>query len=53
MMQDRAFRATALGAIVGVALGVLVAATTDVPLAPDLGAVIGGLIGWLFFRDRR
>lgn len=42
----------ALGALVGLALGVLVSVTTEVPLAPEVGLVLGGLGGWLARRDR-
>jgi hypothetical protein len=34
--------AVALGAVVGLALGVLVSVTTDLPLAPEIGAVLWG-----------
>ena len=44
--------AIALGAVIGLALGLLVSATTEVHLAPEVGAVLGGLIGWLSRRDR-
>jgi hypothetical protein len=33
-------------------LGIVVSLTTDIPLAPEVGAVLGGLIGWLSGRDR-
>jgi hypothetical protein len=39
-------------AVIGVAVGIVVSATTDVPLAPEVGAVLGGLIGWISRRDR-
>jgi hypothetical protein len=42
--------AIALGAVVGLALGILVSLTTDVPLAPELGLVLGGAVGWVFRR---
>jgi hypothetical protein len=42
--------AVALGAVIGLALGILVSATTDVPLAPEAGAVLGGVAGWLSHR---
>jgi hypothetical protein len=42
--------AIALGAVIGLALGILVSATTDVPLAPEAGLVLGGLVGWLSRR---
>jgi TRAP-type C4-dicarboxylate transport system permease small subunit len=35
-----------LGAAVGVALGILVGVTTDVPFAPEAGLLLGGLVGW-------
>lgn len=44
--------AIALGALVGLTLGVLLSVTTDVPLAPEVGVVLGGLAGWLSRRDR-
>jgi large-conductance mechanosensitive channel len=44
--------AIALGAVIGLALGLLVSAATEVPLAPEVGAVLGGLIGWLSRRNR-
>jgi hypothetical protein len=42
----------ALGAVVGLALGIIVSVTTDLPLAPEAGLVLGGVIGWLSRRDR-
>ena len=42
--------AIALGAVAGLALGILVSLTTDVPLAPELGLLLGGAVGWLFGR---
>jgi hypothetical protein len=44
--------AIAIGAVVGLALGIVVSETTRVPLAPELGAVVGGLLGWLSRRER-
>jgi hypothetical protein len=38
------------GALVGLALGILVSVTTDVPLAPEAGLILGGLVGWLSRR---
>jgi hypothetical protein len=35
------------GAMVGLALGILVSVTTDVPFAPEIGLLLGALIGWL------
>ena len=37
---------SSLGAAVGVALGILVSVTTDVPFAPEIGLLLGGLAGW-------
>lgn len=39
-----------VGAVIGLALGVLVSVTTDVPLAPEAGLVLGALVGWLSRR---
>ena len=44
--------ATAVGAVVGLALGILVSVTTDVPFAPEIGLVLGALVGWLSRRRR-
>jgi hypothetical protein len=41
-----------VGAVTGLALGILVGVTTDVPLAPEVGLVLGALVGWLTRRDR-
>ena len=41
----------ALGAVAGLAVGILVSVTTDIPLAPEAGLVLGALIGWLWRRD--
>ena len=43
--------AIALCAGVGLALGILVSVTTDVPLAPEIGLALGALLGWLWRRD--
>jgi hypothetical protein len=42
--------AIALGAVVGLALGIVVGVTTDVPLAPEVGLVLGALVGWFSRR---
>jgi hypothetical protein len=42
----------AVGAGVGLVLGILISVTTDVPLAPEAGLVVGGLIGWFSRRGR-
>ena len=42
--------AIAIGAGIGLAVGILVSVTTDVPLAPEVGLVIGALTAWLTRR---
>jgi hypothetical protein len=44
--------AIGLGAVLGLALGIVVSVTTDIPLAPEVGLVLGPLVGWLSRRDR-
>jgi hypothetical protein len=44
--------AIALGAVVGLAVGILVSVITDVPFAPEIGLVLGALVGWLARRRR-
>jgi hypothetical protein len=39
-----------VAALIGVVLGILVSVTTDVPLAPEVGLILGALVGWLFRR---
>src|SRR3954464_8940800 len=39
-------RSVVLGAAVGLALGIVVSVLTDVPLAPEVGLLLGGLVGW-------
>jgi uncharacterized protein YqgC (DUF456 family) len=39
-----------VGALIGLVLGILVSLTTDVPLAPEAGVILGALVGWLFHR---
>jgi hypothetical protein len=39
-----------VGAVIGLALGILVSVTTDVPFAPEAGLVLGALVGWLVRR---
>jgi hypothetical protein len=41
-----------VGAAIGLALGVLVSITTDIPLAPEVGLLIGLLAAWLWRRTR-
>jgi hypothetical protein len=42
--------AIVVGAVAGLALGILVSITTDVPLAPEIGVALGALFGWLLRR---
>jgi hypothetical protein len=42
--------AIAVGAVMGLAVGILVSVTTDVPLAPEAGLALGALVGWLSRR---
>jgi hypothetical protein len=44
--------AIALGAVLGLALGVVVSVTTDLPFAPEVGLVLGALVGWFSRRKR-
>jgi len=44
--------AIGVGALLGVALGIVISVTTDLPLAPEAGLVLGALVGWLSRRDR-
>ena len=39
--------AIAIGVVVGLALGILVSVTTDIPFAPEIGLVLVALVGWL------
>ena len=39
-----------LGAVAGLALGILISLTTDLPLAPEAGLALGALVGWLSGR---
>jgi hypothetical protein len=38
--------------VIGLALGIVVSLTTDVPLAPEAGLLLGALAAWLARRDR-
>ena len=44
--------AIAVGAVTGLALGIVVSLATEIPLAPELGLLLGALAGWLFRRER-
>ena len=41
----------AIGAVAGLALGIVVSIATDLPLAPEIGLALGALAGWLIGRD--
>ena len=43
--------AIAVGAVLGLILGVVVSLASDIPLAPEAGLALGALIGWLLRRD--
>jgi hypothetical protein len=42
--------AIAVGAAVGLVVGIIVSITTDVPFAPEIGLLVGGVVGWLSHR---
>ena len=42
----------AVGAAVGLALGIVVSVATDLPLAPEIGLALGALVAWLSRRER-
>ena len=43
--------AIAIGAAIGLVVGILVAIGIELPLAPEAGLVLGGIVGWLSSRD--
>ena len=43
--------AIAVGAVIGLALGIVVSVTTDIPLAPEVGLLLGALVAWLLRRE--
>jgi hypothetical protein len=45
------YAAIAWGAAIGLVLGVGIGLTTDVPFAPEVGLIAGGLAAWLARRD--
>jgi hypothetical protein len=47
-MSTGAFIAT--GAVIGFLLGLVLSLATDVPLAPEVGLLLGALGGWLVSR---
>ena len=44
--------AIAIGAVAGLALGIVVSVVTDVPLAPEAGLALGALAVWFSRRGR-
>jgi hypothetical protein len=44
--------AIAVGAVIGLALGIAVSVATDIPLAPEVGLLLGALVAWLLRRER-
>jgi hypothetical protein len=44
--------AIAVGAVFGLVLGIVVSVSTDIPLAPEVGLLLGALGGWLSRRER-
>ena len=43
--------AIAVGAVIGLGVGIVVSVTTDLPLAPEAGLALGALIAWFSRRD--
>jgi hypothetical protein len=43
--------AIAVGAVAGLVLGIVVAVSTDLPLAPEVGLALGAVVGWLTRRE--
>ena len=39
-------RPVIMGAALGLLLGILVSVTAGVPFAPEVGLLLGGLVGW-------
>ena len=39
-------RPVIMGAALGLLLGILVSVTDGVPFAPEVGLLLGGLVGW-------
>jgi ElaB/YqjD/DUF883 family membrane-anchored ribosome-binding protein len=42
----------AVGTAIGLVVGILISVSTDIPLAPEVGLVLGALIAWLSRRGR-
>jgi len=45
------YAAIAWGAAIGLLLGIGIGLATDVPFAPEVGLIAGGLAAWLARRD--
>jgi uncharacterized membrane protein len=43
----------AVGAVAGLAAGIVVSVLTELPLMPELGLALGALAGWLSARRAR
>jgi hypothetical protein len=43
--------AIVIGAVTGLAVGILVSVITDVPLAPEAGVLLGAFAGWFSHRQ--
>jgi hypothetical protein len=41
-----------VGAVIGVAAGIVVSVTTDIPLAPEVGLLLGAVAGWFCVATR-
>ena len=53
MSRDDAVVYIALGAVFGLVLGIVIALMTDLPLAPEVGLVAGGVLAWLSVREQQ
>jgi hypothetical protein len=42
--------AIAIGAAVGLVLGIVVSVTTEIPLAPEIGLLLGAGVAWISRR---
>jgi hypothetical protein len=44
--------AIVVGAAIGLVLGIVVSVTTDVPLAPEIGLLVGAGVAWITGRRK-
>ena len=52
-MRERSRKQLAIvGAVIGVAAGIVVSVTTDIPLAPEAGLLLGAVAGWFSVTTR-